>query len=224
MKLTQEQIDRMRVEEVFLLTGGELSDKPAQFVDAFQADGRPMSIRTICYTYDGLPEYAAREDFDTYAGDSAYFTAISFGQWADILIDSDGSIWCQVAAYGNSGERECPFATWHPTHGDTRRSGRVDRETAQLEPKHEPYRWYGCKRPMNRQARCPYCANRIGEEHGHIYLGDGAEVVYARVGYVRGAHPEDGSCDCSEVELETTDGREFVTLECGAPSVMEDVS
>jgi hypothetical protein len=54
--------------------------------------------------------------------------------------------------------------------------------------------------------RCPLCDEEKGEEHGHIYVGDGCETVYARIdfeceecGVLKSElTPEATTCDCED--------------------------
>ncbi len=181
-KLTEAQIERAAIEQVFVLTGGELESKPTSFPDAFDFHdgyGRAYTLDkgaglstgyAFKYWYTGVPEWAAYKDYRTDAGDSDYFTVLdltcSYGSdTPGVLVATDGSVWARVAVYTRSGESECPYADGS---GNT-----VNRAEAALELKY--------RMPVSRRAYCPFCEERIGSKHGTIYMGDCAEVVYKRM-------------------------------------------
>jgi hypothetical protein len=153
--MTEEQIERQQVEEVFLLTGGELEDRPLEFRDE---DGNDRKWR---YHYDGLPEYA-NEDFpDRHENGVYYCTLVEIGcdygsSAPERMTFADGDVWSKVESYANSGERECSLGP--SGMGETVGEG----ETEEMD-------------------RCPLCEADKGEEHGYIYLGPGCETVYRRV-------------------------------------------
>lgn len=153
-EMTEEQIERQSVEEVFRLTGGELDDHKMTFIDP---DGKTRSWK---YHYDGVPDYAT-SDFKPLLYENGYtwFTLVDVGveygyrapEW---LKFPDGSLALRVATYDNSGETECPI----DNDGD-----------------HEAKVGAGSTEGME---LCPLCEEKAGEDHGHIYLGPGAEHVY----------------------------------------------
>lgn len=172
-KLTEQEIERIQVEQVFMLTGGELEDKSATFPKAEDEDGSPRaSPYSFAYWFTGVPEYAASDFGLRYSANNPdYFTAIDlapvYGSPPHRLTDTDGSVWELVQTYANSGETACPF-------GEMGLGDMVTRDHAQLTPKLPGL-------VKGRKAVCPFCEARIGEPHGYIYIGDCAERVYKRV-------------------------------------------
>lgn len=239
-RMTEEEIERIQIEEVFHLHG-ELDDKPVKFPDAWKDDGErvitwpdgvpPILLseatqpgQTFHYTYDGHPEWAS-EDFEWGAETFTVVRDVMFGLPPLVLEDANGLLWLRTRDYLSSGEIECPFRDWDSDGLNVKPPNKVTRRTAQLDPKpahRVQARWYGDDRPNARTARCPYCEARIGEEHGYIYLGDGwAEVVYQSTGkFARDSkHPTDGTCDCEE---ETPDSIPMVRMVCGNTIVWGD--
>lgn len=170
MPLTEEQVEREQVEQVFSLTGGELSDRPWPVVYASTLsdgtehttkDGRSWAAyqSDFRYWYEGAPSYAddefSRDERSGNSGERNIRTAVTcalFGMPPAELWDVHGCRWERVAFYTSSGETEC-FGK------DMEREGE---ECAAVRP-------------------CPYCEAQEGEEHGCIYLGDGwGEAVYVQ--------------------------------------------
>jgi hypothetical protein len=158
----EQRYERMQVEHVFGLTGGELEDKPLTFIAPTKFDGEQP--RTWRYHYDGPPEWAAREDFpDHNERDVWYFTLIEIGvsyesyapEWVRF---EDGTTYYRMCQYVHSGETEC---TWN-VDDDGNEGARVGE---------------GCTKGLH---ECPMCGEKAGEEHGYIYLGDSTETVYKR--------------------------------------------
>lgn len=208
-RMTAEEIETAQVEQVFSLDGGELDREPWILAETFDAeDGHQRSSPyTWGYTYQGIPEWA-REDFPSlrhYCGqvDGDFMTVIDlaavYSSPPGVMVQDDGAIWVKVASYANSGERPCPFQDWDPVNGEDGQHRKVSRQEAQLTPKPEVRREPSAYivgnrddfsarriRPNARRGECPLCEARVGEEHGYVYLGACAEVVYEAVGHVRG--------------------------------------
>lgn len=97
--------ERAQVEQVFGLTGGELSDTVWEAREV----GGSERVWTFHYFYESTPEYAEREldwtahDFRTVVRD------IVFGAPPEQL---EG--WTKVATFGSSGEVECPGRSEEP--------------------------------------------------------------------------------------------------------------
>lgn len=139
-----------QIAQVFGLTGGELQDEP---LIVTLSDGSPGGAR---FWYEGYPDYAA-EDFD--GSEHDYLTVVLNRTYASAWTDvnemvRDGRTWKVAKVFTSSGETECPG-----------RNAEDKIVTADHFPDDEGY--------------CALCGARMGEEHGHIYIGDGwAEVVY----------------------------------------------
>lgn len=204
--LTEEQIDKAKVEEVFRLQG-ELDDKPITFPEGYNDDGtqsmtwpegtpRVLLIdmteptRSFRYSYDGAPEYAG-EDFDFDAETFTVIRNVMFGLPERVLVDDNGKIWMRAAVYTGSGETECPCATFDPLTQEDGRDLKVTQEQADV---HDG-------------KVCHLCEEPVGQEHGFIYLGEGeSEVVYLAVGYVRGR--------CAECGELIDDDEQFCSDDC----------
>jgi hypothetical protein len=167
-----DNMERQQVEWVHGLTGGELSDRPLRILDT-TGRGRFWAR----YWYDGAPEWS---DEHAYASGrkgwrGSWRTLVwDSGAYGDFqppatFRDSSGRRWRKLNSYSSSGEAPCPVPENHP--------GRVTRKDAKLSEK-----WNGPgARPSwyKRRARCPMCDERIGSEHGFLYLGEGwIEAVY----------------------------------------------
>lgn len=151
--------DRACIELVFGLTGGELADEP--WVIEREGDNPWVNH----FWYENVPEWAESEfpewpirNYRTIVRDTM------FGAPPDRL-----ETWTKVATYMNSGETECP--------------GR--QEDSFSTPKGVHFEKSANDVPLVRADqcdggnRCYYCEEKIGDEHGYIYLGDGwAEIVY----------------------------------------------
>ena len=89
MLFTEKELDRVRVEAVFRLGGGELNEEP---------------WNGYAYNYDGIPGYAG-DDLDQY-GPFDFMTVINFA-----LFSKPKAIpgWERAASFYSSGETEC---TW----------------------------------------------------------------------------------------------------------------
>jgi len=99
-----ERVARQQVEEVFGLTGGELSDAAWRVFDEAGAE------REYAYSYDGPPVWAAHDFADRH--DAEYRTVIGcclFGE-PPATIDNEAGTWTRVAAYVSSGEAVCPLS------------------------------------------------------------------------------------------------------------------
>ena len=101
-KLTAEQIERESIAQVFGLTNGELDGKGWSCGEIVPLDEQtykhPVTSRHFRDAYDGVPEYAAREDFNlSDASDSRFITVLAWGGGyhsnpAETLVDSRG-VW-----------------------------------------------------------------------------------------------------------------------------------
>lgn len=113
--MTQDRdIEREQVEEVFRLTGGELSDE---------------HWAGFKYWYEGVPEYAGSDFTDRHESNVLYRTVVWFFVYsspADTLEDDQG-VWKLTKTYTSSGETECPGR-----HTDEDKIGKVDDEGCQL--------------------------------------------------------------------------------------------
>lgn len=183
-----QRFERMQVEYVFGLTGGELDDKPLNFTAPTKFNGDQP--RTWRYSYDGVPEWAAREDFPDHNDPGVtYFTLIEIGvsyesyapEWVRF---DDGTTYFRMRQYVHSGECECPMGSC----GDNERVG--EDSTAGM-------------------AECPLCGEKRGEEHGYIYVGDSTETVYKRVVFSCeecGISQSDLTADAPECDCEEEEG------------------
>lgn len=150
-------IERLRIEEVFSLTGGELSDRrwyyDAEWRFRWQdepAEKMPGEWFVAPWWFDGFPEYLGRRwpEEQGFAWDATFCTIIGDHDGNLSVIKDAAGRWQHVESFMASGERECPL-----TGADE--EARADFAT--------------------RHARCPYCEADLSEgvEHGYIYLGDG---------------------------------------------------
>lgn len=162
LNMTEEQIERESIEQVFRLTGGELENEPLVFFESKDEDDAEFRANATKFShwYEGVPEYAYSdfEDADgsghKYTHDSTnFFTAIrdvTFGPPDRFLRLANGETWERVTSYSTSGETECPFRDYDPQdrgvgfgYHDTPKSADgvylVTRHSAQLSPKLEPH-------------------------------------------------------------------------------------
>lgn len=162
MILSTEQAERLQVEEVFGLTGGESEAKPLRFRDV--ADGQ---LWTRSYWYDGVPDYVEREFSQWFWYDK--FTIVDcclYGEPPATIRARHGRLYDLKALYQSSGEHGCPF------------------REAEIAVEHEypvTVDTYGS--PPVEHRYCAYCdepPDAIAcDGHGYVYLGDGwAELVY----------------------------------------------
>lgn len=202
-QVSEQVLERERVEWVFGLTGGELDADPSWTVwepHDYERLGLDMITRpvgpgdlaeiTYRYSYDGAPDEA--QDYD-----NQYRTILCYGGGflpypAPWMADGEG-IWVLVQTFTSSGEAECPGQ--HEDAGNI-----VRRDQARLS---EDYP----QREGPRRAECVLCAERIGSKHGHIGIGEGYEAVYRLV-------PQVVDCrDCGEDDGTAEDGNDCAT--CG---------
>lgn len=169
---TNDTIERERIEWIHGLTGGEMSDRPLRVFDLYR-----RARLWARYWYDGAPDWSDEHAYDSgrkgWRGSwrTLVWDSGAYGDFAPpaSFRDATGRRWRKVNAYRSSGEAPCPVPENHP--------GKVERSQARLTPKHAPF--HGLLRPMNRRAECPLCEERIGSEHGYLYLGEGwIEAVY----------------------------------------------
>lgn len=95
--------ERMQIEEVFGLTGGELETTPWEPI---AQDGQRELTFKFTYWYTGVPSYA--QELDDY--DHETLTVVRdelFGQVPETVTDETGT-WDLVARFSSSGECECP--------------------------------------------------------------------------------------------------------------------
>jgi hypothetical protein len=172
------------VEWVFGLTGGELESKPLRYAYKWtEMEYRPnerdhfpivtkLRRKWARYWYEGASEYMElgrqryRGSYTTLVWDS--------GSYGDHLpprtIVVKGERWRKVASFASSGEAACPVPKYHP--------GKVTRADAKL-GQANPCASSRSYRPKARHAHCLLCGERLGGEHGYLYLGEGwMEVVY----------------------------------------------
>lgn len=173
MKLTDEQIERAQVEQVFGLTGGELE------TGAWKIGEKTISR----YWYEGAPEYAAR-DFREGTVRTAVHCAL-YGSSPERIEDKDGA-WVRKAEYQTSGETECLYRSGAPE------DAKVKRDQCRLVASYPRKRLVGTFAKLTaKHAECPFCEARLGEDHGYIYLGDGwVETVYAWEDALRCRYPD----------------------------------
>lgn len=166
----KDTIERERVEWVFGLTGGELSDAPLRYVEIRVTPRNANFPPRVCcsrpdidvrrgwapYWYEGVPDYSEIKEhthngsFLTIVNDSGSYGTAQLPR----VIYAHGRRWRRVASYASSGEHDCPEGR-DVTVGSEMRDGEIPPEL------------------------CPLCEAERGELHGCIYLGDGwQEVVY----------------------------------------------
>ncbi len=178
--------EREQVEWIFGLTGGELSDAPWRVVYESESDvdattftpegERVPEHELYCSTWrywcEDAPSYVTeREEPELHpewpATCRTVVTCAIHGGVRRVFFDAeDGKKWELLKYFTSSGEAPCPVPENHPS--------KVRRSEAKLQPPNQ-YR----DRPKQRRAECVMCGERIGEEHGYLYLGDGwVEAVY----------------------------------------------
>lgn len=129
-------------------------------------------------SYDFCPEWLEKELQDEFGWDATFSTVVVDGGGylsppKDEIVDADGRVWKLIRSYAHGAETECPVPENHP--------GKVTRDQCVLVQ--DPYRHskgYGARptSPNAVRAECPMCEERIGKEHGYIYIGEGYEAVY----------------------------------------------
>lgn len=181
-EMTEEQIERQQIENVFRLGGGELHEPNAEFPDEW--DG------IIAYWYEGAPDYAEElNDCDTVECEACKgngFLEDEVDQPDCELCDGSGShyhtvrtaiiqaLWGfpeppkgyeQIGSFTTSGESEC----WWCGPGTDWDGCEEQSEAREKDPiTNTGYRG---------KPDCPLC-----EGGGHVYIGDGyAEVIYRSV-------------------------------------------
>lgn len=158
-------------------SGGAAAPATGAPPDFVTPDGLDLWVRDSIYTPKGLtqrqftmdypPEYL-QSQLEREYGDDAEFVTVYDGGDTEYLADAKtGDIYRNVES-SVMGERECPYATWDPYEREDRRHGIVI-ETDTWFGEH-PGKW------------CCLCEAEIGDEHGHIYLGnDALESVYLKL-------------------------------------------
>lgn len=199
-------IERERVEQVFGLTGGELSDEPWVYWTQQESDvdGKPLygpesghvglweghaveSHRdgfmewSGRYWYDGAPEYAERELQETLGFYATVQTLVNPGGILSAphreLYDGEG-VWRLVETFSNSGEASCPFKDWDPA----RNTGVTSNDRVVTQAEADGYDGESC----------PMCEEKVGDEHGYIYFGVCSyEAVYVLVEQTRDEDEEE---------------------------------
>ena len=165
LKITEAEIERTQVEQVFGLTGGELDG-------SIWKEGET----TIApFWYEGVPEYASG-DFDDLENARTAVHCALYGESAERIV-VEGGAWVRKGEFLSSGETECCYRSGAPE------DAKVKRDQCRLVkafPKHRTGGGYSPKDLTAKHAECPFCGERLGEDHGYIYLGDGwVETVYA---------------------------------------------
>lgn len=98
-------LSKERVEQVFGLTGGELSDEPWKCKPVYEAvsDASPWKFR---FWYEGVPDYAASEFPDKW--DIEHRTVVTYSSDTPEIFEDEDGRWYKVASWSSSGEAECP--------------------------------------------------------------------------------------------------------------------
>jgi len=189
-------IERMQVEEIYSLGGGELEDAPLPYTDE---NGRAWAFR---YHFDGVPEWCA-SDFKPHDGGQVdFFTAIRIDDpcgWSPEEVTlADGKRYFRIAVLGPAGERECPMGP----------SGWGEKTVGAGTATEDPDGFISC----------PYCEAKEGEEHGYIYLGTGSEVVYKHVDV------ECHGCGCTRIDAANPEGGDVFACYCAeqCPQCMDE--
>ncbi len=119
---------------------------------------------------DFAPEYLQR-DLERASEDTGTFrTVYSTGggyqtPQEEYLLDvKTQEVWRRVADGAHGAETECPFRSWDMLENTDQRDGIVRVEET----------WFG----EHPNKECLYCDEKIGEPHGHVYVGEGSETVY----------------------------------------------
>lgn len=166
--MTRKQIEREQIEWVFVLTGGELADKPWRGSYLSRFGGWAHCVHH--YWYDDTPEYAERELKNAEHWNAEFITLIT---WGGGFLDAPPAFvrrnrihYKLVATYTNSGETECPQCQ------------RDDRETTPLTRRERNW--------SNGQWECSLCEEYLEPDRTHpkrsfIYIGEGYEAVYRRI-------------------------------------------
>jgi len=158
-KVKKYDVERAQVEEVFGLTGGELSDEPWTHTEGDEPWAPPVKFE---YWYDDVPSYA--EDDHTDWSHSRYRTVVTCTLYsgAPLVLRDDEGTWRFVKAYTSSGETECPCRQGGDPYPDMPDDGTGSCALCGVKLKNEET---GEKTPA--------------AKHEHIYLGDGwVEAVY----------------------------------------------
>ena len=186
-------IERQQVEWVFGLTGGELADEVwANMTEGRYSDGEGTGdFYTFGdrYWYEGVPDYMEKGQYDFWGQQR---TVLAFGGgYMDapdpVIWDGEGE-WKLIATFNSSGESPCPYRDYDPI-GQVDHQGMDPRKVGRREAKLVDQPWVRVaggggrteKRPGHKIGECPYCEERVGEEHGYIYIGEGYEAVYELV-------------------------------------------
>lgn len=145
------QLDREKMEQVTMETGGDLGPWEGLVDDSGRETRRP-------YATDFAPEYLEHELEDEHGYESRFHTVYdeSVGREVVTLRDSEG-LWRLVMSFNAGAERECAWV------------GGDEGDLVTLE------QTYHGGHPGR---DCALCEAAIGEEHGNIYLGEIGGNVY----------------------------------------------
>lgn len=166
-ELTDEQVNKLRIEYVFGLTGGELHEPHPDFPDQWD--------KLFEYWYEGMPDWAGTPDPQAVCNDpeAEFRTGIGFYDppekelelWFLEPESPRYEYWDLYETYRTSGETACPWdGDGAEDELETARKERVER------------RERGLSVPADEENRCPLC-----EDDGYIYIGDGwYEAVYLK--------------------------------------------
>ncbi len=149
--MTEAEIERVCVEAVFRLGGGELMDVP------WTASYGSEVLGTFPHWYEGIPEWCDVEDDDLHDEGATYRTLIPapnpYSGPPSELRDENGT-WKLLRTFTSSGETECVY------RGSD--EGEIVLATQAQDGE-----------------SCPCCGESVGSKHGYIYLGEGScEAVY----------------------------------------------
>lgn len=161
-RLTEAELDRLRVEVITHEEGGDLSDEPWRgeiLPDRVRAD--PPKEFARAWVVDGIPDGYGDDirDRHTETYQSAYYLGACYGTGTPIgsrVIDT-GGLWELTHTFSGATETECPARHFdHENEEDSREPRKVTDAESQ-------------------DGVCIYCEEAIGEEHR--FLGDDAMVV-----------------------------------------------
>ena len=163
-KLTSEQVKSIEDQRIALVVGCDASD--LEYVKEFGM------------SYGFAPEWMERDLRRKHGWDAEFCTVVTSGGGyqnvePETRTDETGVLWTLVGSGTHGAERPCPVPENHP--------GRVTRADSVLVA--DPYRHskgYGPRNESAVRAECPMCEERIGKEHGYVYIGEGAEYVYLK--------------------------------------------
>jgi hypothetical protein len=97
-KLSESDVDRISIEAVFCLGGGELEDKPWV-----------VGNHHYAFWYEGVPEYAESDFKDSGQYRTVILTNLGYGCNPDPEISDQDGVWEFKQEFVSSGEAGCPF-------------------------------------------------------------------------------------------------------------------